>query len=868
MTEIKHVSAYSGQEIEEAANSWPSIGRYLKLLQQPALTAHDKIRKKRHGLWLRAALATFELKNATEQINGSEPNLASANSLPATHSIQSFSSAREICAFWSNAADQLIHEAWHLSGLSEQNLCLLALGKLGAGELNLSSDVDLIVVRADQQDPDLKSLRFFQSLLADLTSYGYALRVDFNLRPGGSASPAIPSLSEFENYYGYQGEMWERLAYVRMRILESPKRSEGVTSELSLDSALRIFTRKYSYRKHLDYTLLEDLKALRGKIRLEKAERRPNSYHLKLGAGGIRELELFVHALQVLHGGRNISLQTASTTNALRTISELKLLPSAECEFLESAYWQLRRFENEIQAYEDQQTYLIDMKQPSAALEIGFESELLGTTARVAEIATSLFGEIEITEELPDSIAEQQEWLKAHRFSESSCQNTWPDLLSATALSSKSERDEAARRTFLNTFVVQLAESRIDRDLGLSLLLDFVKATRAKASFFTLLNREPRVLSNLVQLFSSSPYLGSILASRPELIDEFIYQKQASVSSDMNQLLEELAERRLLAELISANHFLSDHDLAKLSSNLSENADAITNALLKQLIAEFGPSEIGLLAMGKWGGRELGLKSDLDFIFITPQEPAPADHKIAKRFLSRITESHRGGAIYSVDIRLRPSGSSGPILVSHKSLKEYLETKAVAWERQAYLRARPLCALSFSPAKICAIRKLSEIDVKELAEIRAKLFTPLARPAQTTDSTPLSAPKLDQKLDLKLSYGGLADIEFTAQIACLALGEFSLDPATTAMIQYLESRDENWKNVGPGIRECYRRLRENEQLFQLTTSQSGSSMRVASDEFRRLALLQNMTAPELQKLLCQTLGEALYALEKVRLQPA
>jgi [glutamine synthetase] adenylyltransferase / [glutamine synthetase]-adenylyl-L-tyrosine phosphorylase len=794
--ELPALSSYSEQEWSEAS-SWPAIGRYRFLLSRTAEDEKDRLRLERHEIWLRCAMAT-RFDRAT---------------------------AADICFYWSKAAEKLILKAWRLSGLEATGYCLLALGKLGAEELNLSSDVDLIIVRPDGSAPDLKAFREFNQLLSDVTAFGFCLRADFTLRPGGRASGAIPTASEFEYHYGYHGEMWERLAYVRMRVLAG-------SGDLAKD--IREFARKFSFRKHLDYTLIDELKSLRTKIRQEKFETRPGHFHLKLGEGGIRELELFVHALQVIHGGRIASLQLHSTTGALQEIRKLHLLPPAECDTLSGNYWYLRDLENRLHAHEDQQTYLINLQDGHPALPEGFAPKLAEVRDEVVAIATSLFGAESKSSDLPEDPEDQMAWLGEKGFSRESREETWPALLSATALSQKSERDEKARIAFLRGFVVKLSENRLDRDLGLSLLLDFVKAIRAKASFFTLLNRETRVRDELAMLFSISPYLGSILASRPELIDEFIFRKQAAPSSDMNVLLEDLAERRLLAELISANLFLTNRDLTKLTSNITDNADAICTTLLDRLNQDYGGSGLCLLPLGKWGGRELGLRSDLDFIFVTRAEPGEADNRIARRFLSRITEPHRGGAIYSVDMRLRPSGNAGPIMVSVDGLTRYLSEKAAAWERQAYLRSRvlgPNCLpADFRPARWAASRGLTSEDYNELRDIRNRLFK----------------PQIAGELDLKLTYGGLADVEFTAQIALLARGEFSLDPSTSGMVQYLESLDAKWKTAGPVLREKYDALRRIEQLYQLTTSQSGSKVRVKSDEFARLALVLDRQPAELE----------------------
>lgn len=778
------------------------------------------LRIERHRSWLRCAIATA---------------LDSA-------------SAEDVCLFWSKAADDLISRAWKQSGCEARGYALLAMGKLGSCELNLSSDVDLVIVRSDTSEADTKALRTFQNLLTELTEFGFCLRVDLTLRPGGTATTALPTLSEFEYHYGYHGEMWERLAYVRMRVL---------AGEPALVDAITSFTKKFSFRRHLDFTLLDELKALRTKIRQEKVETKSGAYHLKLGEGGIRELELFIHALQVIHGGRHASLRTSSTTGAIAKIRELALLPNEDCDFLRDAYWFLRTLENKLHAYDDQQNYVIDLNSDHPALPNGFAVRLRETSSRVKAIATSLFGEVSVAA-IPALDADQSTWLEGLGFSKSSVTETWPALLGATALSRKSQRDEEARLLFLKGFVETLARDGLDRDLGLSLLLDFVKAVRAKASFFTSLNREIRVRDDLARLFSISPYLGNILVSRPELIDEFILRRRPEPSQDMDVLLEELAERRLLAELISANQFLSDLDLRQLGSNLTSNADSIATLLLSRLKEEYGPSEVELIAMGKWGGRELGLRSDLDFVFIVPGEPTANDQKVAKRFLARMTEPHRGGSIYAIDMRLRPSGQAGPILVSAPRLKSYLEgtdpnETAAAWERQAYLRARPLAELAFHPAQIAMTRTLSEADLAELRMIRSKLFSPM-KPGE---------------IDLKLTDGGLADIEFTAQISLLARGpesgsELALDPSTSGMIQYLEGVDATWSSIGESLRDHYDFLRRMEQLYQLTTSQSGSKMRVKSDEFRRLALVMKTEPVALEAKLRDVFADVCGLLSSVR----
>jgi [glutamine synthetase] adenylyltransferase / [glutamine synthetase]-adenylyl-L-tyrosine phosphorylase len=815
--EIRQLDDYSQAELNEAS-AWPAIARYLQIVQREGTSVGAQLRLRRHHLWLEAALATYFS--------------------PFEDWEKSKAICRAACQHWSDAADSLIREAWNISGCETAGLGLLALGKLGARELNLSSDVDLIMVRPDDVAPDMRAFREFQNLLSENTEFGFCLRTDFTIRPGGRSSAAIPSLADFEYHYGYHGEMWERLAFVRMRLLEGPQ---------ALREGVQTFVQKFSFRKHLDYTLIDELKVLRSKIRAEKYDRLPNVFNLKLGEGGIRELELFVHSLQIIHGGRNPLLRTNSTAEAIHKIAQLQLLPSSDCHTLDSSYWHLRAIENRLQAFEDQQTYDVDLVRIHPGLTQELVFNLTSVRKQISEVTGSFFktqatpsatesNDNSVSEivsatidSLPNDLAEQKDWLKHLGFDQSSQDDTWPNLIAATAISRRSQADEKQRLEFLEGFVIKLSKSRLDKDLGLSLLLDFVRSVRAKASFFTLLNKEPRARDELALLFSISPYLSSLLISRPELIDEFVYRRQAPLSQDFGTLLEELAERRLMSELISANQFLVDRDLGKLNLNLSATADSICTTLLERLNTELNAQKIGIISLGKWGGRELGLRSDLDFIFVTEQAPTAEEHKVAKRFLARLNEAHRGGSIYSVDMRLRPSGHSGPIITSQTDLLEYLKNKAATWERQAYLRARPLYSLPFSIGEIVSSRKLSQENVDELKSIRKQLFR---------------QPQIDE-VDLKLTLGGLADVEFTAQIALLYRQEYSLDPSTHGMILHLEDRVPCWAEFGPELRKQYNELRVIEQLFQLTTSQSGSKIRIRTDEFRRLALVLDSTPDQL-----------------------
>lgn len=712
--------------------------------------------------------------------------------------------AEEICKEWSLAADQLLTQAFQECF---QNIpcALFALGKLGSQELNLSSDVDLLIVAENEDVSWTPSLRKFQKILTEHTASGFVFRVDFDLRPGGRHGPLIPTLEQFKDYYGNYGETWERLALVRLRPLCG---TPMIVSEVTA------FAKKFSYRRHLDFTLFEDLKGLRGKIQSHYWDRsQADVIDLKLGLGGIRDVELFVHALQVVHGGKDPSLQVPSTSSALSLLKEKSLLPPTEVDFLSKHYWNLRALENYVQS-NDEQTHLLSLtaSHPSVVTD---RIKTLGDEMRNCQaIVKSLLGDA------PEEVSLETD-LRKFGVNDEVLQIHWEEILGQEVLSRNKGRDEIARKAFLHEFVHVLHSQGGDLNRGLLLLKDFIRSTRAKATFFSLLLREKALLKKLSWLFGHSPYLSRILCSRPELLDSFVYRVQDQLSEDLSILLEELAERRLLSEITTGSEFLEDKDLSRLLPRLTSTADSICETLLKSLKKEH-PSHLEILSLGKWGGQELGFRSDLDFILVAPEEAEDVDHKLAKRLISRLTEPHRGGNIYSIDMRLRPSGKAGPIVIALQDLKEYLAHSASPWERQAYLKAR---WINNSPSALCDLyinKGLTEGDLLELARIREELLNKKSA------------------LDLKYSPGGLVDVEFASQVSLL---QKKTPPHGTSTNDFLS----HMGSAGAPLIANYNRLRQIEQTLQLVASESLSDLSINHESFHALALVLQMKSTDLEE---------------------
>ncbi len=781
---MRDLTSFSLEEIEKASRFSPAIANYFRQIKSPVADFSDEIRLSRHTVWLTAALNTFYSSASTEVI----------------------------CQLWSDEADRILTKTWSQVGLAATPLALFALGKLGSRELNLSSDIDIIVVCRGPSNEDLESkIRAFRKLLSENTAKGFVYRVDFDLRPGGSAGSMITGIDQFENHYWSQGEPWERLALTRLR---------GICGDPEVIAEVEDLSRRFSYRKFIDINLLEDLKSLRQKIHqnLRAKDSRPEA-NLKLGIGGIRDIELFLQSLMVIHGGRIPQLQSRQIPLIAETLKSFKILPVDEADFLVSAYWFLRDLEHRVQLVRDTQTHSLP-ERPLAPEIIApsLYNDLKKITQRVDSIVSSLLGKINFqAPHLPNTLEAQKQWLEELGFSKQSREEIWPNLIESTKLVQKNRRHETARQEFLYFVVKALHEAALDVDMGLGFLLDFIKATRAKSSFYSLLIREEQLLKDLALLFSVSPYLSQVLCSRPELVDSLLLRTQEPFSEDFDQMLDEMAENKLLSEFICALEFLRAHNLENLFSNLSLTADRICKHLLlqlKQLIA--ADSDLDILCLGKWGGQDLGLRSDLDFIFVTTKSPDEKDFKIAKRFISRLQDPHRGGRLYGLDLRLRPSGTAGPLIVKADSLNEFLLTQAEGWQRQSYLRARFLNSPDWTN-KTLIERGLASDELAELRAIREKLTTPL---------TTLS------EINIKYSRGGLIDTELCVQTILLSTKLVTSNTRTDLQLDDIVQQNNNPQLLK--LKKCYLELRTVEQMIKLI--QQSDSLKIPTDPLHKAKL--------------------------------
>jgi glutamate-ammonia-ligase adenylyltransferase len=689
-------------------------------------------------------------------------------------------SAKDVCSHWSQTADQVITEVFKKFG-DASNIAAFALGKLGAQELNLSSDVDLLFVCKEYSAEAVKQVREIQNYLSLATENGFLFRCDLDLRPGGKTGALVPTLEQVIDYYGNYGETWERIALVRCRY---------ICGSTEIRDELEPFLKRFVFRRHLDFSLFDDLKGLREKIQ-KAVKTDAESLHLKLAPGGIRDIELFTNALQVIHGGKNPQLQTTNTDLSFEKIKAEKILPSGEAEFFQTLYWRLRFLENYVQAQGDQQTHSIKRSGPHPPFIEKLLTNIDSDLEKSSKIVGSLLGNLENSPSVELNEDFQQ-------------------ILEIPLLSRNKERDQKTREIFVTHFSQALEKTSGDKSLAISLLKEFVTSVRAKSGLFNLLAREPKIAEDLAWLFGYSPYLAKIMCQRPELLDSFIYRSQVLQRDEVDILLEQLLEKRLLGEIIQGTEFLKKKEILPLLANLSSVADEIVTELLNVV-----NSDLRVLALGKWGGREIGFRSDLDFVFVSTDEPEEHHFKTARRIISRLTETHKGGSLFSIDMRLKPSGKAGPIIVKEESLIDYIQNSSQPWERQAYLKSRGLNWDAKKVREACYFKKYSKEEMTELNQIREKLIRP-------------------SELDLKYREGGLLDIELTVQTYLLTN---DLHAKGTSTLEMLECAEE----LIP-LKENYLKLRTIEQLLHLISAEGDSDLHKKSSYIDTLAALLNKTS--------------------------
>ena len=689
-------------------------------------------------------------------------------------------------------------------------LVVAALGKLGGGELNVSSDIDLVFLYGAEGETSAARPRshaeFFAAagraliaLLAEATADGAAFRVDMRLRPFGDSGPLATSLAALDDYFIVHARPWERYAWLKARIVAGP--AAGVAERVE----------PFVYRRYLDYGLLEQLRELHARI-FEAAIRRRKADDIKVGAGGIREIEFAAQLFQLVRGGRDAGLRTTSTRAALEAIGERRLIEPERAAALTGAYTFLRRLEHRLQYHDDQQTQALPRDEEHRALVAeamdctGWEalaSELARHRAVVQESFNALF-------EAPP-VHQRSASLAAWLYDPQAATDA-AGLADDLAEAGVAEAPAIARRLVDYTrsrryrALSQASRGRIEKlvpmlvgavtragggEATAARLIDLLEAIGGRDAYYSLLVENPQVLERAARLMAKSAWAARLLARHPILLDELTRTAASFTATDWKAEREGLgAECAALAGdverlLDHLRHFKQRHMLRftiadlegelpvmALSDELSALADTTLDVVLESAAASVGlgagvPAGFCIVGYGKLGGKELGYGSDLDIIFIyDPRSAASAEKlaRVAQRVNTWLTSFTAAGVLYETDLRLRPDGASGLLVTSFPAFRDYQLERAWTWEHQALTRARACAGDRVLGARFERLRD----EILARPRDRAKVFADIAamRAKMRREGT---SPKGEAD-DLKHVEGGVIDLEFCVQALVLAEG--------------------------------------------------------------------------------------------------
>jgi glutamate-ammonia-ligase adenylyltransferase len=705
-------------------------------------------------------------------------------------------------------------------------MMVLAMGKHGGGELNVSSDIDLIFVYPEDGDtqagPGQRSLsnhEFFIRLgkkliaaISEITQDGFTFRVDMALRPNGKSGPLAASLNMVEDYLIVQGREWERYAWVKAR---------AVTGDPADIAALDAIVRPFVFRRYLDFGVIDAIRTMHAQIRAEvnRQERLhpERSHNVKLGRGGIREIEFLAQVFQLIRGGRDPALRERSTRKTLRLLAERELLPSDTVERLLDAYTFLRNLEHRLQYLEDAQTHTLPASKDdriAVAHMMGLpdEATLLARLDEqrvfVAAQFDAIFADKAAGADQPEAAASFGGSMNDADSAEAMAQQlaslgfddppgaagrllaTWQ----APRLQTLPEASRNKLAALVNMALPQIAAVVRDAGLGshaatLGRLLDFFEAIARRSAYLSLLTEYPHTLERVIRMINASGWAATFLTQHPILLDELLDDRGNAATEDLPTLAATLAghldaaagdtERQLdiLREAHHAQLFrLLALDLAgelsveRLADHLSALADLIVSEVVKRAWLTIAKRHrevprFAVIAYGKLGGKELGYVSDLDVIFLfdDDDQDAPGNYaKLAQRFITWMTTHTAAGILFDIDTALRPDGASGMLVSSVSAFERYQRSSAWIWEHQALTRARFCAGDAAIGARFEAIREevLRQDRAGRETELREEVVSMRRRMHD-------AHPSRSDRFDLKHDDGGMIDIEFIVQYLVL-----------------------------------------------------------------------------------------------------
>lgn len=696
-------------------------------------------------------------------------------------------------------------------------LCVLALGKHGGLELNYSSDIDVVTffdpnfgLLADPHDASKTYSRIVQrlaTLMQERNEHGYVFRTDLRLRPDPGSTPVAISVDAALTYYEGRGQNWERAAWIKARPAAGDK-----SVALNFLNELKPFI----WRKHLDFAAIADIQAMKRQINISQdvGKERLAGHNVKLGRGGIREVEFFAQTQQLIAGGREANLRVIPTTDALAELANNKWISQQTADEMSGAYWFLRAVENRVQMLNDEQTHILpENLEALAAISrmMGYENLSQFETAYRANLQivtdnyTNLFvdknalsaqsGSLVFTG--TDDDPATLETLTSLGFDA-------PKIASATIrkwhYGGYAATRAAASRAHLTELIPVLLQTIAragNADKALLRFDNFLSKLPAGVQLFAMLRSQDQLCQLLVAFMASAPKMAESVIRRAHVLDGLIDPSRSGEVSDPitleNKINAFLAEANGFEDIIDRARILGQEQKFLISAGLisgvispkraAKQFSLLAQTLLDRLFehvrqqfevrhGKIKNAKIALLAFGKLGSQEMSVVSDLDVIllFDVPPDAELSDGekplnvslyftRLTQRLISALSAQTAEGILYELDMRLRPSGNAGPLATSLAAFTAYQLDKAWTWEHQALTRARVVFAdQGFSKKIDSSINQIlnqtpdPQKILTDVSDMRARLLAD--RPAR-------------HSLDLKLVEGGVMDIEFIAQSAVL-----------------------------------------------------------------------------------------------------
>lgn len=697
------------------------------------------------------------------------------------------------------------------------DLLAIGMGKAGAYELNVSSDLDLVFLFRESGQTDglnrqgepaqrgaISVTEFYHkvarraiSLLAETTGDGFVFRIDTRLRPNGDSGPLVCNFAALEDYLHVQGREWERFAWLKGRIIGRTPFGNANTAQAD-EQQLTELVQPFVFRRYLDYQIFAALRNLHDLIQQEARKRdagRADGFDVKLGRGGIREIEFIAQLFQIVRGGKDRGLRHRSTLKTLGRLAKRGILEPDEAEQLTQAYTLLRRTEHMLQYREDQQTHFLPLdpiRRAEVAAMLGlpvneFTSSLANVRALVKRVFDALLAPDEpVTVQAdgqtspaividPEAQAEQERLIQIMREG-ARYRAAQPDAQQAI--------DD----------MMQIAQARQMTRVCLIRLISLLETICRRPGYLALLAQYPQAFARVLAILEESEWAASYLTRHPVLLDELIdgnLNETPDFTQWHAQLAEELAATTLDGEpdverqmdIAREQHHaqlfrvlardLEGHlSMEQVSDQLSELADNVLKVAIDTVWAALpwkfrDQPQVAVIAYGRLGGKELGYASDLDLVFLfddTDKRAQLAYAKLAQRMTTWLSVQTSAGTLFEIDLRLRPNGDAGMIVSNLAGFAEYQQQSAWLWEYQALTRARFCAGDAGLGLRFEALRR----ELLGQARIAPEVATKIREMRKKMHD---GHPNRSDMFDLKHDQGGMVDIEFIVQYLVLIHGQ-------------------------------------------------------------------------------------------------